>query len=170
MTQLRQVSQSGSQKMLVHKLLSLVSLKGEDILLQSASEDLVKYHRLRSSVPAKLWSWRTVAGWQWRGAKEHINSLELRAVFTALRWRLERRGTVRSKFVHLVDSLVCLHSLSRGRTSSRKLRRTLLRTNALLLACHSSAVWTYVHTKQNPADAPSRRVRQRKWIHAKKAL
>eukprot|EP00438_Fugacium_kawagutii_P022658 Skav224882 [mRNA] locus=scaffold1112:251630:257035:+ [translate_table: standard] len=170
MTQKRQVSHSGSEKCLVHKLLTLVSIKGEDILLQSASADLVKYHRLRNSVPAKLWAWRTVAGWQWRGDKEHINSLELRAVLTALRWRLERHGVIRSKFVHLVDSLVCLHSLSRGRTSSRRLRRTLLRTNALLLATHSSAVWTYVHTKQNPADAPSRRVRKRKWIHAKKAF
>lgn len=169
MSRSRKVSHTGSQKMLVHKLMSLVSLKGEDILLQSASEDLVKYHRLRSSVPAKLWSWQTVTGWQWTGSKEHINCLELRAVLTALKWRLERRGVVRSKFVHLIDSLVCLHALSRGRTSSRKLRRTLLRTNALLLACHCAAVWTYVHTKQNPADKPSRRVRKRKWLHAKKA-
>ena len=46
---------------LVQKLLSLVSVKGEDVLLQAASEDHVKYHRLRASVPARLWKWSTVA-------------------------------------------------------------------------------------------------------------
>eukprot|EP00435_Cladocopium_sp_Y103_P040826 s373_g11.t1 len=148
---------------LVKKLLTLVSMKGEDIMIQSASEDQVKYHRLRASIPAKLWRWKTVAGWRWTGQPEHINNLEMRAVLTALRWRLERHKAVRCKFVHLVDSLVVLHSLSRGRSSSKKLRRTILRINALLLATRSQGVWTYVHTKLNPADAPSRRPRKRKW-------
>ena len=148
---------------LVRKLLTMVSVKGEDISLQTSSDDLVKYHRLRASIPARLWRWKTVAGWKWTGQQEHINSLEMRAVLTALRWRLERHKKVHAKFVHLVDSLVVLHSLSRGRSSSRKLRRTILRINALLLATRSQAVWTYVHTKQNPADAPSRCPRKRKW-------
>lgn len=169
MHQHRKVLHSASQKKLVHKLLTLVSIKGEDLQLQSSSDDLVKYQRLRTSVPAALWRWRTVTGWHWTGSKEHINVLELRAVLTALRWRLERQGVLKSKFVHMIDSLVVLHSLSRGRSSSRKLRRTLLRINSLLLATHSSGVWAYVHTKQNPADKPSRRPLKRKWIHAKKA-
>ena len=154
---------SGNAKMLVNKLLTLVSMKGEDISLQHASEDLVKYHRLRASIPAKLWAWKTVASWAWKGAPEHINALEMRAVLTSLRWRLERHKQVKRKFVHLIDSLVVLHSLSRGRSSSRKLKRTLLRINALLLVTRSQAVWAYVHTKQNPADAPSRRPQKRKW-------
>jgi hypothetical protein len=148
---------------LVHKLLTLVSVKGEDIALQAASDDLVKYHRLRASVPAKLWRWYTAASWKWTGEKEHINVLEMRAVLTALRWRLERHKKVHVKFVHLVDSLVAMHSLSRGRSSSRKLRRTILKINALLLATKSQSVWAYVHTKDNPADAPSRRPQKRKW-------
>ena len=148
---------------LVQKMLTLVSIKGQDIALQSSSDDLVKYHRLRATVPARLWKWKAVAGWRWTGQAEHINSLELRAVLTALRWRLERHKKVHVKFVHLIDSLVGLHALSRGRSSSRKLRRTMLRIGALLLATRSQAVWTYVHTKQNPADAPSRRPLKRKW-------
>jgi hypothetical protein len=148
---------------LVHKLLTLVSVKGEDIALQAASDDLVKYHRLRASVPAKLWRWYTAASWKWTGEKEHINALEMRAVLTALRWRLERHKKVHVKFVHLVDSLVAMHSLSRGRSSSRKLRRTILKITALLLATKSQSVWAYVHTKDNPADAPSRRPQKRKW-------
>ena len=150
-------------KRLVEKLLTMVSVKGEDLLLQHASEDLVKYHRMRASVPAKLWSWKTVASWAWTGSPEHINALELRAVLTALRWRLERHQQINVKFLHLIDSMVALHSLSRGRSSSRKLRRTVLRINALLLATKSQCVWAYVHTKQNPADEPSRRPGKRKW-------
>ena len=157
----------GSEKDLVHKFLSHVSIKGEDVMLVSASDDMVKYHRLRASVPPQLWKWRTVAGWHWTGNPEHINSLEMRAALTALRWRFERHKSTRLKFVHLLDSLVCLHTLSRGRSSSRKLRRTVLRINALLLATRSQAVWAYVHTKVNPADAPSRRPQKRKWCHAK---
>ena len=161
------IAQSGA---LVRKLLSLVSIKGEDLLLQNASEDLVKYHRRRASIPARLWKWKTVASWKWTGQKEHINVLELRAVLTTLRWRLERHKQVNHKFVHLVDSMVTLHALSRGRSSSRKLRRTLLRVNALLLATRSQGVWTYVHTKQNPADAPSRRPLKRKWSACQKGI
>ena len=156
--------------MLVEKLMTLVSVKGEDLMLQSASEDLAKYHRLRSSVPARLWKWSTVASWKWTGDKEHINSLELRAVLTSLRWRLERHKKVQIKFVHLLDSLVGMHTLSRGRSSSRRLRRTVLRINALLLATRSQGVWAYVHTKQNPADAPSRRPLKRKWTRCRNGI
>eukprot|EP00435_Cladocopium_sp_Y103_P017447 s824_g4.t1 len=108
-------SSHAEAKLLVSKLLTLVSMKGEDICLQTASDDLVKFHRLRASIPAKLWRWKTIAGWRWTGAKEHINVLEMRAVLTALRWRLERHHKLQVKFVHLVDSLVVLHALSRGR-------------------------------------------------------
>lgn len=138
-------------------------MKGSDVMLQSSSEDLVKYQRIRASVPAKLWRWRTVAGWQWRHSTDHINVLEMRAALTALRWRVEKCHARRLKFVHLLDSLVCLRSLSRGRSSSKKLRRTLMRLNALALASGSHIVWAYVNTKENPADAPSRRPRKRKW-------
>ena len=149
--------------LLVKKIAGLTSLKGEDILLQTQSEDPVRYHRLRASIPANLWKWRTICGWKWRGAKEHINVLELRAVFTTLRWRIGKKGLLHQRYLHLVDSLVCLHSLARGRSSSRKLRRTLLRINALLLASGTQGLWAYVHTSQNPADAPSRYPVRKRW-------
>ena len=163
---LHKKAHSHSELTLVKKFLALVSMKGEDIMLISASDDLAKYHRLRASIPPNLWKWRTVAGWRWMGAREHINCLELRAALTALRWHLERNKQLHIKFVHLLDSLVSLRTLCRGRSSSKKLRRTVLRINALLLATKSQAVWAYVHTKLNPADAPSRRPLKRKWGHA----
>eukprot|EP00438_Fugacium_kawagutii_P026107 Skav224735 [mRNA] locus=scaffold3343:16799:24817:- [translate_table: standard] len=67
------------------KMGNLISIKGEDILLTTPTTQLTRFHRLRATVPAKLWHWKTVSGWRWRGSAEHINSLELRAVLTSLR-------------------------------------------------------------------------------------
>lgn len=151
---------------LSRKLMGLTSVKGEDIMLQASSEQLVRHHRLRSSVPASLWVWREVAGWSWRGTPEHINTLEMRAILTTLKWLTTKKKLKGVRFVHLTDSLVCLHALSRGRTSSRKLRRTLIRIQALLLRFDLHPRWTYVHTSLNPADRPSRRgfFIRKKWL------
>ena len=151
-------------ELLVQKLCGLVSLKGEDILLQSSTDIPVRYQRLRASVPARLWRWKDVAGWKWSGNPEHINSLELRSVFTTMKWRVEQRGQGQVRCVHLVDSLVVLHSLTRGRSSSRKLRRTMMRISSYLLCSGLQPIWAYVDTKQNPADRPSRRFVKKKWV------
>ena len=151
------------EKPLLRKLLGLVSIKGEDLMVQSASEPQVKFHRLRTSVPAKLWKWREVAGWSWKRAGDHINILELRAVLTTIRWMVQRRRLRQCRVLHLIDSLVCLHALSRGRSSSQKLRMVLVKVNSLLLAADLHPCWGYVHTSQNPADRPSRRPLRRKW-------
>ena len=148
---------------LVKKLAGLVSIKGEDLLLQSSSEHSVKHQRLRASVPANLWQWRTIAGWAWQGSPEHINVLELRAIYTTVRWWVSQRKAHSCRFVHLTDSLVCLHALSRGRSSSRKMRRTIAKLNSYLLACNLHPLWAYVHTSANPADRPSRRKVRKKW-------
>lgn len=47
---------------------------------------------------------------QWVGRAEHINKLEMRAVLTSLRWRINKKHAIRSKFVHMIDSLVCYYS------------------------------------------------------------
>ena len=52
------------EKPLLLKLLGLVSMKGEDLMVTAASEPQVKFHRLRSNVPGKLWRWKEVTGWQ----------------------------------------------------------------------------------------------------------
>ena len=139
---------------LAPKLSNLVSIKGEDVLLTTQMSQQVKYHPLRATVPSRCWRWKVVTGWQWKSQEEHINSLELRAVLTSLRWRLEHQEHLHTRFLHLTDSLVCLHVLLRGRSSSRKLRRTMARINALTLASGIHPFWGYVHTDQNPADKP----------------
>lgn len=153
---LRGVGGSDSASLLAQKLGNLVSMKGEDLMISGSSSEQVRFQRLRASVPSKLWKWKVVAGWKWKGNPEHINSLELRAILTSLQWRISHQKHLRCRFLHLTDSMVCLHALSRGRSSSKKLRRTLCRINALLLVSGSQGLWGYVHTDSNPADKPSR--------------
>lgn len=149
-----------ASQLLAHRLSNLISIKGEDILLTTPTSQLTKFHRMRATIPSRCWRWRIVAGWRWKQSGDHINGLELRAILTSLRWRLEHAGHFKTRFLHLTDSLVCLHALSRGRSSSRKLRRTMSRINALILACGVHPLWGYVRTEQNPADKPSRWGRQ----------
>ena len=150
--------------LLVKKLCGLISLKGEDLLLQSSTEIPVRYHRLRASIPGKLWRWKTISGWRWSGDPEHINVLELRAVLTTVKWRIEHLKQRNLRCVHLVDSLVVLHALTRGRSSSRKMRRTLMRISSYLLASGLAPLWAYINTHENPADRPSRHFVKKRWL------
>ena len=105
----------GSELCLARKLSNLISMKGEDILLSTPSTQLVRYHRLRASVPASLWKWKVVSGWQWTRGKEHINCLEMRAILNALRWRLEHQQHLGCRMVHLtVAWYVCMPSPGGG--------------------------------------------------------
>ena len=153
--------------LLIQKLAGLTSLKGEDILVHSHTEIPLRYHRLRASIPASLWRWRIVSGWKWTGHREHINILEARATLTTLKWRAEQLKQQDTRFVHLVDSLVVLHCLTRGRSSSKKLRRTTMRIGSLLLATGLQPLWGYVSTHQNPADRPSRWATRKSWVKRK---
>lgn len=159
----RQTTGVATEAVLTKKLANFVSVKGEDLMIQAPSEGLVKFHRLRASVPSKLWRWRTICGWPWKHAHCHINFLELQAILTCMQWRMGKKKHRRCRFLHLTDSLVCLHTLSRGRSSSRKLRAVLCKINALLLAADVHPLWGYVHTRENPADRPSRRPVRKPW-------
>ena len=42
----------------------------------------------------------------WKGAPEHIDSLELRAVLTTFKWRTKHQRQEKKRFLHLVDHYV----------------------------------------------------------------
>ena len=86
----------------------------------------------------------------------HINKLELLAVLSTIKWRTRRASQQRSRFIHLVDSQVVGAIVTKGRTSSRNLRPTVLKTNALILAAQIYPCYIFVHSEDNPADLPSR--------------
>lgn len=65
----------------------------------------------------------------------------------AVKWRVERLKQVDIRCIHMVDLLVVLHALSRGRSSSRKMGRTIMRLNAYLLVSGLRPLWAYVGPK-----------------------
>lgn len=106
-------------------------------MLQAEFEDVRRYHRLRASLPSKLWRWR-ICGWRWQGNAEHINAR------TALRWRLSKRAWLRTRFLRLVDSQVCLHALARGRSTISPTR----------VASHQLFSWHPALTRCGPTPTP----------------
>lgn len=84
-------------------------------------------------------------------------SQKCRLYSLCLRWRMTRKKHQQCRFLHLKDSMVMLHALSRGRSSSRNIQAFLSKANALLLASNVHPIWGYISTKQNPADRPSKR-------------
>ena len=152
---------SSSEETLVRRLLTQVSSKGEDFLV-SVGASPRSYQKFRNSIPASLWSWREICGWKWPPCDDHINRLELRAIYTTIRWRVLRQKQLRVRFLHLTDSMVCLHVLNRGRSSSLKIQTLMYRLCSLVLATGLHLIPAYVSTNSNPADRPSRRARVRK--------
>jgi hypothetical protein len=104
--------------------------------------------------------WRIVCAYARHG--EHINALELAATVAAMRWRSRQKGEFGRRHIHLIDSQVAQSVMTRGRTTSTRLRYLLRRLNALVLAMDAAPGFAYVHTAANPADAPSRWRQHRK--------
>ena len=152
---------SSSEETLVRKLLTQASNKGEDFLV-SVGASARSYQKFRNSISASLWTWREICGWKWGPCDDPINRLELRAIYTTIRWRVLRRKQLRVRFLHLTDSMVCLHVLNRGRSSSVKIQTLMYRLCSLVLATGLYLIPAYVSTNLNPADRPSRRARVRK--------
>ena len=111
---------------------------------------------LTQSVDARLWKWKTVVSARWRSREEHINTLEVRGCMLAYKWRARHVRFLNSRFIHLVDSIVTMGSLAKGRSSAGSLRFIVKRTNALLLASGMLPILGHVRSHLNPADKPSR--------------
>jgi len=89
-------------------------------------------------IDPREWRWRDTISTAWRLDGEHINVLECRAVVLALRQRFRNPDALGARFLHLVDSRVCLGMIAKGRTSSWRLRRVLGKVNAHLIASQCS--------------------------------
>lgn len=153
------------QQNLADRLSFMVSPKGSDVMLSASTEPLPNAHRFRTSVPAALWQWETICSWGWRSrSTERINKLEIRALYTGLKWRIARQKVTGSKIHHLIDSMVSLQILNKGRTSSRRLRNITRKISALLVSARLFLILSYVATDKNPADRPSRRPVRKKWL------
>ena len=110
----------------------------------------------RASVDMTQWMWQTVQEYPW-GHCQHINILELRALFNYLRFRSRRHDLWSTRFLMIVDSQVVASVVAKGRSSSLKLNVLLRRVAALLLVSGTRIFIAWCRSEANPADAPSRR-------------
>ena len=111
----------------------------------------------RQSIPAVIWRWQTVFATKWKFL-HHINSLEMRALLLALKWRARFKPQFNCRIVHLVDSFVALSICSKGRTSSKLLTKLAKQISAYTLAMSYSLVLAHVDSHDNPSDKGSRLV------------
>ena len=139
---------------LVQEILRQGDRAGTDIRLDVGVPFRFKAYP-RSGLRTSLFSWRIVHGYSWKHSA-HINALELQAVVNSLQWRLRKLTAHRKRVLHLVDSQVVASVVSKGRSSSFRLRKGLQRLNTLLLASGIRLSVGYIHTTDNPADIPSR--------------
>ena len=113
---------------------------------------------LHPSLPSSSSSrWRQIVSSRWR-FPGHINSLELSALSTSVRWLLSFPRHIRRTVVFLSDSAVVVGAVSKGRSSSFTILRSLRRLNARILASGLRLHLSWVSTLVNPADGASRPV------------
>ena len=134
--------------------LRATSTKGSDVRMSTGSLfNPSGWPRL--AIDPRLWAWRTVLQFNWKEVA-HINELEMRAYFSAFRWRLRTSGNLDTRFLHLLDSQVSISVLTKHRSGSVRLNRVARKVDALELASGSSGCFGFCRSHTNPADAPSR--------------
>lgn len=137
-------------------LLSRVNHTGSDIRIASGEILNPKAHP-RQGVQADWWNWKPSFSVRWN-RKEHINILELRSIFLAVRYHITHLLGSQFRIFHISDSYVCLSILGKGRTSSKNLSRVLRQLNAYLLAHGITLIIGHVDSLINPTDGASRAV------------
>jgi len=100
-------------------------------------------------------AWRTAIARPWR-RPEHINVLEARALYAAVRWALSFPSAPGCRLCVLCDSQVVVHSARKGRSSSPPLLARLRCIAARLLMVGVKLEIEWLPSELNPADAPSR--------------
>eukprot|EP00971_Amphidinium_carterae_P348472 6490508-Amphidinium_carterae.2 len=145
-----------SRQLIALHLLNRADLKGSDVRLTTS--ELVSGSAFpRQPAPVHWWHWQVILQFRWdQNIPEHINILETRAAFAALRWRARSAKNHHSKYIHLLDSQVAIAVLAKHRSNSQQLQRVLRRHCAVELAASLHPAYVFVPSHLNPADAPSR--------------
>eukprot|EP00971_Amphidinium_carterae_P304485 6050543-Amphidinium_carterae.1 len=86
---------------LVHLLTRASDTRGSDVRLDTGTLTRPRQWP-RQAISVQQWHWELNTRWQWK-VRSAITELELRAVLTAIKWRL-RHGQVNCRFLHLVDN------------------------------------------------------------------
>ena len=95
-----------------------------------------------------------------RQYEAHSGSLEAAAVSLMLRWLLRSPCTHGRRVAALVDAKSVLGAITKGRSSAPTLKFEVRRIAALSIAGNYFMRYVYVPSAYNPADGPSRGLRQ----------
>ena len=144
----------GYSGMLVQEFLRQGDKGGTDVKLDVGIPFRIKAWP-RAGIRSRLFHWKIVNGYAWKH-RSHINVLELQAVVHSMQWRLRKLSGFRSRVLHLVDNQVVASVITKGRSSSFRLKRSLQKLTSLVLAGELRLAIGYVATDDNPSDIPSR--------------
>ena len=109
---------------------------------------------LHPDMKNKHFSVIVAAPWKW---EEHINGLEMRSMYTAIRWAASHPNCTQCRLLIWSDSVVVVFSTRKGRSSAPALSRKLRKIAAYCLALGIQLRTVWIPTEFNPADEPSRR-------------
>jgi hypothetical protein len=122
-------------------------------------EQRKKGSRVRAPPLSGVWlpvsRWHCTYFGKWRET-EHTNIQELRALVGLLRHLARSTSWWCSRVLILVDSMVALGSLAKGRSSSPPLLRLCRQAAAVIMAMDIRPMLRYIPSEVNPADGPSR--------------
>lgn len=148
----------GSEAAHIESLYRFLDLRGSDVRLDMGA--VLSAGRQTMPYPAFAWDWGPLQSYAW-SAPQHINVSELIACFNYLRGVIQRYSFGGLRFVHVVDSMVTAAVLTKGRSSSKVLNRTLRRIAALQLAGDLYIVPVWTISAWNFSDHGSRFIRPR---------
>jgi hypothetical protein len=101
--------------------------------------------------------WYEIVSSPWFFSAPGINTFEMLAALTAVRWVASSPLSFGTRALLLMDNASCVFALRKGRSSAPWLLRPLRCIAALALACGLQVHCRWVPSGDNPADAASRR-------------
>ena len=110
----------------------------------------------RHSIDPGNWRWKVLLSYQWKKGGQHINVLEATAILDLARKLAREPKHHGMRSILLVDNIVSLSVIAKGRSSARSLQAPLRRLTAVLLAADLRFYLGWVKSSWNPADGPSR--------------
>ena len=116
-------------------------------------------HREFQEIPPTLLEpadWKIVHSSRHYSLGKNILQYEAQALETALRHALRNSSALHHRHLCLVDNLALALAAGKGRSTTARLRASLRRIAALLLACDVRLYVRWVPSERNPSDKPSR--------------
>jgi hypothetical protein len=87
----------------------------------------------------------------------HINELEMNALVVMSKHRGRSTSKFHTRWLHVLDSMVCRGAIAKGRSSSRRLNKVLRKHTAAALAQNGYLFPLWTISQWNFSDKASRR-------------